>query len=78
MQDVKPSTQVKATTQADKIEGAENIETHEAPMKDVPLPVALVDKPATEMSLAETFVSEVPPATKAVVIESVTIGEHLS
>ena len=53
------------TTQVDDTEGAESIETQEAPVEDVPLPVAPMDKPATEMALAETHAFKVPLANGA-------------
>ena len=63
------------TTQADDTGSADTIETHEAPMEDVPLSVAPVDKPAIEMALAETPAFEVPPASEAAVMEHVvTVG----
>ena len=40
-------------------------------MDDVPLPVAPADKPTTEMALAETPSSEVPPVAEDAVIEHV-------
>ena len=40
-------------------------------MDDVPLPVAPADKPTTEMALAETPASEVPPVAEVAVIEHV-------
>ena len=47
-------------------------------MKDVPLPIAPVDKPGTEMYLVEIPVSEITPATKVVVTEHVTTAESVS
>ena len=78
MQDIRPSAQVEVTTQADDTEGAETIETREAPMEDVRLPVAPVHKPATEMALADTPASEVPPTAEAAVIEHVETTEPVS
>ena len=46
-------------------------------MEDIPLLVALVDKLATEMSLVETPVFEVPPATEVAVPEPITPIEHV-
>ena len=45
------------------------METREAPMEDVPLSVAPVDKSATKRSLVETYVSKVTPSTEAVVTD---------
>ena len=77
MQEIRPSAQVEVTTQADDTESAETIEIHEAPMEDVPLLVAPVDKPATEMALAKTPASETPNA-EATVIEHVATAEPVS
>ena len=57
--DAKHSTQVEVTTQAYETEDVEVIETHEVLVEDVPLPVAPMDKPDTEMSLVESPVSKV-------------------
>ena len=66
------------TTQADEIDHVEVIETHEAPVEDVPLSVAPVDKLATKRSLVKTSISEVTPPTKAVVTQHVTTVELVS
>jgi len=47
-------------------------------MEDVFLPVAFVDKSATEMALAETPAFEVLPAAEAAVIEHVATAELIS
>ena len=47
-------------------------------MEDVPLPVAPVDKPATEMSLAKIHIFEVPPTIEVVMTEPVITAEHVS
>ena len=60
------------------MEDVEVIEIHEAPEMDVPLPVAHVDKPTVEMSLAETPVSEVTSPTEVTVIEHVATAEPVS
>ena len=71
MQDTRHSTQVKVTTQADETEGAEIIETYKAPMEDVPLLVAPVDKLTIEMALVEIAAFKVPPVA---VIEHVIVA----
>ena len=62
----------------DEMEGAEIIETHEAHMEDIPLPVAPLDKSAIEMASARTPVPEVLPAAEVAVIEHVTTAEPIS
>ena len=78
MQDARHSSQVEVTTQANEMEDVEVIEIHEAPVMDAPLPIALVDKPATKMSLVETTIFELTPPIKAVVTEHVATAEPLS
>ena len=61
------------TTQADKTKDVEVIETREAPVENVPHPVATMDKPVTETSLVETSVPEVTPATEVAVTEILSL-----
>ena len=78
MQDTRHSSLVEMTNPVDETEDMEVFEIHEAPVMDAPLPVATVDKPVTKTSLVETTVSEITPATEAVVIEHVTSTESVS
>ena len=75
MEDIRPSAQVVVTTPMDEIEDVKIFETHEAPTEDIPLPVAPLDKPVTEMASTETPAPEALPAVEAAVIEHVATAE---
>ena len=47
-------------------------------MEDVPLSVAPMDKPDTDISLEKTPIFEVLPTTQAAMTEPVTTAEHVS
>ena len=68
MPEIRSSAQIEVIAQKDETEDVGTLETSEAPMENIPLPVASMETPTSEVS----------PATKATVTEQVITAEHVS